>query len=75
MCANSCRWQGAKRVSGGFSSSSWKIVDLGADIDRPVREASDFLIVGHQLEFVGICPQCQRPSTELPNAAALAPTG
>jgi Fur family ferric uptake transcriptional regulator len=42
-------------------------VDLGADIDRPVREASDFLIIGHQLEFVGICPQCQRPSTERPN--------
>ncbi len=50
-------------------------VDLGADIDRPVREASDFLIVGHQLEFVGICPQCQRPSTVRPNTAAFAPTG
>lgn len=50
-------------------------VDLGADIDRPVREVSDFLIVGHKLEFVGICPQCQCQPADSANTAAHAPAG
>jgi len=50
-------------------------VDLGVDINRPVKESSDFLIVGHKLEFVGICPQCQRQAADSPNPAAHAPTG
>jgi len=50
-------------------------VDLGSDIDRPVKEASDFLIVGHKLEFVGICPQCQRQPADPANTAAPASTG
>jgi Fur family ferric uptake transcriptional regulator len=50
-------------------------VDLGADIDRPVKEASDFLILGHKLEFVGICPQCRRRPADPANTAAHAPIG
>lgn len=50
-------------------------VDLGVDINRPVKESSDFLIVGHKLEFVGICPQCQRQTADSPNPAPHAPTG
>ena len=33
-------------------------IKLLATIERAARRASDYKIVGHRLEFIGLCPQC-----------------
>jgi Fur family ferric uptake transcriptional regulator len=50
-------------------------VHLGVELDAQVKEASDFSVLGHKLEFVGICPKCQRQPAEPPHPAAAGPTG
>lgn len=30
------------------------------DIENAVRNVSDYSIIGHRLEFIGICPECRR---------------
>jgi Fur family ferric uptake transcriptional regulator len=50
-------------------------VHLGVELDDQVKEASDFSVLGHKLEFVGICPKCQRQPVEPPHPAAAGPTG
>jgi Fe2+ or Zn2+ uptake regulation protein len=30
------------------------------DIENAVRNVSDYSIIGHRLEFMGICPECRR---------------
>ena len=45
------------------------------DLNLDVRAGSftDFSIVGHKLEFVGVCPECQRSATDGVNAARTSP--
>jgi Fe2+ or Zn2+ uptake regulation protein len=45
-------------------------IDLGLDIDQQFKGATDFLVFGHRLEFVGLCPHCRPAPAEpsgLPN--------
>jgi len=39
-------------------------VHLGMELDDRIRGATDFSVLGHKLEFVGICPNCQRRAAE-----------
>ncbi len=41
-----------------------------AGLDESARAASDYEIVGHRLEFVGLCPQCQAAGIRSSNDAA-----
>ena len=50
-------------------------VHLGAELDDRIKGSTDFSVLGHKLEFVGICPNCQRHAAEPPSSAADAPTG
>jgi len=45
-------------------------VHLGAELDDRIRGATDFAVLGHKLEFVGICPNCQDQAAEAPIATA-----
>jgi Fur family ferric uptake transcriptional regulator len=42
----------------------------GVDLVARVRELTDYSVVGHQLEFVGVCPDCRRSSEDDPLTAA-----
>jgi Fur family ferric uptake transcriptional regulator len=45
-------------------------IELGLDIDKQLKGATDFLVSGHRLEFVGLCPHCRPQPAEpsrLPN--------
>ena len=45
-------------------------IELGLDIDKQLKGATDFLVFGHRLEFVGLCPHCRPQPAEpsrLPN--------
>jgi Fur family ferric uptake transcriptional regulator len=44
-------------------------VHLGVDLDDRIKRSTDFAVLGHKLEFVGICPKCQRLSAEPPSTA------
>ncbi len=35
-------------------------VEFDSALDRKLKNTSDFDIVGHRLEFIGICPACRR---------------
>ena len=37
-------------------------VDFDAAIDHELKGATDFKIIGHKLEFIGICPECLNQS-------------
>ena len=37
-------------------------VDFDATIDHELKGATDFKIIGHKLEFIGICPECLNQS-------------
>jgi Fur family ferric uptake transcriptional regulator len=41
-------------------------VDFGMDIDACLQTGSDFRILGHILEFTGVCPRCQTTPVETP---------
>jgi Fur family ferric uptake transcriptional regulator len=45
----------------------------GVDLDECVKGVTDFTIIGHKLEFVGICPNCQHPPADASNSAAIDP--
>jgi len=36
--------------------------DFDPEIDHDVNAATDFKIIGHKLEFIGICPECNKAS-------------
>lgn len=35
-------------------------VDLLTDLDDAIRKEIDYEIIGHRLEFQGVCPQCRK---------------
>jgi Fur family ferric uptake transcriptional regulator len=37
-------------------------IDLGVDVEAPARAVTDFAILGHTLEFIGVCPECRSAS-------------
>ncbi len=37
-------------------------VDFEVSIDHGMKGATDFKIIGHKLEFIGICPECLNQS-------------
>ena len=39
-------------------------IELGLDIDKQLKGATDFLVFGHRLEFVGLCPHCRPQPAE-----------
>jgi len=49
-------------------------VHLGAELDDRIKGSTDFSVLGHKLEFVGICRNCQSHAVEPSRAAANAPT-
>jgi Fur family ferric uptake transcriptional regulator len=49
--------------------------DPGVDLDSRVRNLTDFSVVGHKLEFVGVCPECRRSSEVGYDAAGTLPPG
>jgi Fur family ferric uptake transcriptional regulator len=44
-------------------------VEPVAGIEEAVRQASDYEVVGHRLEFIGLCPRCR---AELPSTGKCA---
>lgn len=49
-------------------------VHLGLELENRIKGSTDFSVLGHKLEFVGICPKCQRHAAEPLSPAANAPT-
>lgn len=47
--------------------------DPGADLDAQARNFTDFSVTGHKLEFVGICPDCQRSPANTMHAPGSVP--
>jgi Fur family ferric uptake transcriptional regulator len=37
-------------------------VEFNSDIENQLKDQTQFKIMGHTLEFVGICPSCQNSS-------------
>ena len=35
-------------------------IDATENLENTVREKSDYSILGHKLEFIGICPKCKK---------------
>ena len=35
-------------------------VDFSIDIEQKLKDETNFKIIGHKLEFIGICPACQK---------------
>jgi len=35
-------------------------IDPMENLERAIREKSDYSIIGHKLEFIGICPKCKK---------------
>ena len=35
-------------------------IDFSIDIEQKLKDETDFKIIGHKLEFIGICPDCQK---------------
>jgi Fur family ferric uptake transcriptional regulator len=34
--------------------------DSPVDIEKDIRDATDFEVIGHKVEFIGICPDCRK---------------
>jgi Fur family transcriptional regulator, ferric uptake regulator len=47
--------------------------DPGVDLTSRVKEFTDFSVSGHTLEFIGVCPECERSSEETSDAAKALP--
>lgn len=45
----------------------------GVNLAECVKGVTDFMIIGHKLEFVGICPKCQHPPADSSNSEAVEP--
>jgi Fur family ferric uptake transcriptional regulator len=50
-------------------------IHLGVDLDDRIKGSTDFSVLGHKLEFIGICPKCQGQAAKLPITDGTAPTG
>ena len=37
-------------------------IGFSIDIEQKLKDETDFKIIGHKIEFVGICPDCQKNS-------------
>ena len=37
-------------------------IDSGLNFDDVISKTSDFKIIGHKLEFIGLCPECTEDS-------------
>ena len=35
-------------------------IDFSIDIEQKLKDETSFKIIGHKLEFIGICPDCQK---------------
>ena len=35
-------------------------IDFSIDIEQKLKDETNFKIIGHKLEFIGICPDCQK---------------
>jgi Fur family ferric uptake transcriptional regulator len=33
-------------------------IDYGVELDQKLKDATHFKIIGHKLEFIGVCPAC-----------------
>jgi len=40
--------------------------DSSVDIEKDIRDATDFEVTGHNVEFIGICPDCSRLERKKP---------
>ncbi len=40
-------------------------IDPMDNLENAIREKSDYSIIGHRLEFIGICPECSKKSKSL----------
>lgn len=47
--------------------------EMDLNLDVSAGSFTDFSIVGHKLEFVGVCPDCQRSAMDGVNAARPSP--
>jgi Fur family ferric uptake transcriptional regulator len=47
-------------------------VQIGIELDERIKRATDFSVLGHKLEFRGICPKCRLQEAELSAASAAA---
>lgn len=47
--------------------------DVGSNLDLRAGDCTDFSIVGHKLEFVGVCPDCQPSLADTVKVATNAP--
>lgn len=39
-------------------------IDNALNVDDVISETSDFKIIGHKLEFIGLCPRCDEDSSQ-----------
>jgi Fur family ferric uptake transcriptional regulator len=42
-------------------------VSFAPGLEAQVRQVTDFKILGHKLEFIGICPHCQQADSPVPH--------
>jgi Fur family ferric uptake transcriptional regulator len=47
--------------------------DPGVDLVSRVRDFTDYAVVGHKLEFVGVCPDCRRFSEDVLTGVSMPP--
>jgi len=40
-------------------------IDATENLENTIREKSDYSIIGHKLEFIGICPQCRKNENQI----------
>ena len=40
-------------------------IDATENLENIIREKSDYSILGHKLEFIGICPKCQKKGSPI----------
>ncbi|MBW2078857.1 MAG: transcriptional repressor, partial [Deltaproteobacteria bacterium] len=41
-------------------------IEMVDTIEQDIREASDYTILAHRLEFIGVCPTCKKSENRYP---------